>query len=67
MRTLKLDLIYCVQVPLFSHLLQYEKENSVTRDLPVVGGNLHPAIIELGIQVYNILCIDTPQKVTTRI
>lgn len=39
------------KVPLFSHLLQYEKENSVTRDLPLEGGNLHPAVIELGIQL----------------
>jgi len=38
------------QVGLFSHLHQYERELSVTRDLPVVGGNLHPAIIQLGIQ-----------------
>jgi len=38
------------QVGLFSHLHQYEREISVTRDLPVVGGNLHPAIIQLGIQ-----------------
>jgi hypothetical protein len=43
-------LIDC-QVRLFSHLQQYEKEKSVTRDLPVVGGNLHPAVMELGIQV----------------
>merc|ERR1712013_563543 len=38
------------QVGLFSHLHQYERELSVTRDLPVVGGNLHPAIVQLGIQ-----------------
>jgi len=38
------------QVGLFSHLHQYEREVSVTRNLPVVGGNLHPAIIQLGIQ-----------------
>jgi len=38
------------QVGLFSHLHQYERELSVTRDLPVIGGNLHPAIVQLGIQ-----------------
>jgi len=38
------------QVGLFSHLHQYEREVSVTRNLPVVGGSLHPAIIQLGIQ-----------------
>jgi len=38
------------QVGLFSHLHQYEREVSVTRNIPVVGGSLHPAIIQLGIQ-----------------
>lgn len=38
------------QVGLFSHLHQYEREVSVTRNIPIVGGSLHPAIIQLGIQ-----------------
>jgi len=38
------------QVGLFSHLHQYEREISVTRNIPSVGGNLHPAIIQIGIQ-----------------
>ena len=38
------------QIPLFSHLHQYERETSVTKDLPVAGGNLHPAVVQLGLQ-----------------
>jgi len=38
------------QVGLFSHLHQYERELSVTKNLPVVGSNIHPAIIQLGLQ-----------------
>jgi len=39
------------KVGLFSHLHQYEKEKSITRDLPAIGGNLHPSVIELGVQL----------------
>ena len=39
------------QVGLFSHLHQYERELSVTKDLSVVGSNIHPAIIQLGLQL----------------
>jgi len=38
------------QIPLFSHLHQYERELSATRSLPVSGGNLHPAVLQLGLQ-----------------
>ena len=38
------------QVGLFSHLHQYERELSVTRNLPIVGSNIHPCIIQLGLQ-----------------
>jgi len=38
------------QVPLFSHLHQYEREMSVTKSLPVAGGNLHPSVLQLGLQ-----------------
>jgi len=37
-------------VPLFSHLHQYEKDNAATKDLPVVGGPVHPAVLEAGLQ-----------------
>eukprot|EP00088_Acartia_fossae_P033398 TRINITY_DN3418_c0_g1_i6.p1 TRINITY_DN3418_c0_g1~~TRINITY_DN3418_c0_g1_i6.p1 ORF type:complete len:719 (-),score=209.20 TRINITY_DN3418_c0_g1_i6:101-2257(-) len=38
--------------PLFSHLRQYERENAVTKDLPVTGGNnIHPSIVTLGLQL----------------
>lgn len=37
-------------IPLFSHLHQYERETSVTKDLPALGGNLHPAVVQLGLQ-----------------
>ena len=39
------------QVGLFSHLHQYERELSVTKHLPVVGSNIHPEIVKLGLQV----------------
>ena len=35
---------------LFSHLHQYERELSISRDLPVVGGTLHPAVLTLGLK-----------------
>ena len=38
------------QIGLFSHLYQYDKEVSVTRNLPVVGSPVHPAIVQLGLQ-----------------
>jgi len=38
-------------VPLFSHLHQYEKDNSITKDLPVVGSSIHPSVIQLGLQL----------------
>ena len=38
------------KVMLFSHLHQYERELSISRDLPVVGGHIHPAIVQLGLQ-----------------
>ena len=38
------------QVGLFSHLHQYEKELSVTKNLSVAGSSIHPAIIQLGLQ-----------------
>ena len=43
------------QIPLFSHLHQYERETSVTKDLPVAGGNLHPAVVQLGLQYAQVL------------
>jgi translation initiation factor eIF-2B subunit delta len=39
------------KVMLFSHLHQYERELSISRELPIVGGALHPAILQLGLQV----------------
>ena len=38
------------QVGLFSHLHQYERELSVTKNLSVAGSSIHPAIIQLGLQ-----------------
>lgn len=38
------------KVMLFSHLHQYERELSISRDLPLVGGSIHPAVIELGLR-----------------
>jgi len=38
------------KVQLFSHLHQYEREISATRNLPVAGGNLHPLVLQLGLQ-----------------
>jgi len=38
------------QIPLFSHLHQYEREPSITCELPVAGGSLHPAVVQLGLQ-----------------
>jgi len=38
------------QIGLFSHLHQYEKELSVTRNMPVSGSNIHSAMIQLGLQ-----------------
>ena len=37
--------------PLFSHLHQYERETAVTNELPLTGGNIHPSIVSLGLQV----------------
>ena len=39
------------QIGLFSHLHQYERELSVTRNMPVSGSNIHPSMIQLGLQV----------------
>jgi len=39
------------KVMLFSHLHQYEREMSIGRRLPAVGGALHPAILELGLRL----------------
>ncbi len=33
---------------LFSHLHQYERELSIGRHLPAVGGAVHPAVVEVG-------------------
>lgn len=38
------------KVMMFSHLHQYERELSISRDLPVVGGTIHPAILQLGLR-----------------
>ncbi|XP_059088141.1 translation initiation factor eIF-2B subunit delta-like isoform X2 [Tigriopus californicus] len=38
------------KVVLFSHLHQYERELSMTREIPVVGGVIHSAILELGLR-----------------
>jgi len=38
------------KVMLFSHLHQYERELSISRNLPVVGGPIHPAVLELGLR-----------------
>lgn len=38
------------KVVLFSHLQQYERELSMTREIPVVGGVIHSAILELGLR-----------------
>ena len=38
------------QVGLFSHLHQYERGEAASRKVPLVGGNIHPAIISLGLQ-----------------
>jgi len=38
------------QIGLFSHLHQYERELSVTRNMPVSGSNIHPSMIQLGLQ-----------------
>ena len=38
------------QIGLFSHLHQYERELSVTRDVRVVGGGVHPSIVQVGLQ-----------------
>eukprot|EP00095_Tigriopus_kingsejongensis_P006818 maker-scaffold82_size396747-snap-gene-1.15 protein:Tk06818 transcript:maker-scaffold82_size396747-snap-gene-1.15-mRNA-1 annotation:"translation initiation factor eif-2b subunit delta-like isoform 1" len=38
------------KVVLFSHLHQYEKELSITREIPIVGGLIHPAVLELGLK-----------------
>ena len=38
------------QVGLFSHLHQYERQESASKKVPLVGGNIHPAIITLGLQ-----------------
>ena len=39
---------------LFSHLHQYERELSISRNLPVVGGPIHPAVLELGLRQVHI-------------
>ena len=38
------------KVMLFSHLHQYERELSISKDLPVVGSHIHPAIVQLGLK-----------------
>jgi translation initiation factor eIF-2B subunit delta len=38
------------KVMLFSHLHQYERELSISRNLPIVGGTIHPAVLQLGLQ-----------------
>ena len=38
------------KVMLFSHLHQYERELSISRNLPCLGGNIHPDILELGVK-----------------
>lgn len=38
------------KVDLFSHLHQYEKDISLTKDISFSSGNIHPAIIKLGLQ-----------------
>jgi len=38
------------QIPLFSHLHQYERDESITMALPVVGANIHPVIVRLGLR-----------------
>jgi len=37
------------KVMLFSHLHQYERELSISKDLPVVNSHIHPAIVQLGL------------------
>ena len=39
------------KVLLFKHLHQYERELSVTRPYPIVGAHIHPAVLQLGLQV----------------
>jgi hypothetical protein len=39
------------KVMLFSHLHQYEREMSIGRRLPAVGGAVHPAVLELGLKL----------------
>lgn len=39
------------QIPLFSHLHQYEREASITRDLAATGGDIHPAVLQLGLRL----------------
>ena len=38
------------KVMLFSHLHQYERELSISRNLPCVAGTIHPAILKLGLR-----------------
>ena len=38
------------KVMLFSHLHQYERELSISRSLPVVGGSIHADILQLGLK-----------------
>ena len=39
------------QIALFSHLHQYEREASITRDLAATGGDIHPAVLQLGLRL----------------
>ncbi len=38
------------KVMLFGHLHQYERELSVSRRMPLVGGTVHPAVVEVGLK-----------------
>jgi len=38
------------QIPLFSHLHQYERDESISMALPVLGANIHPVIVRLGLR-----------------
>jgi translation initiation factor eIF-2B subunit delta len=44
------------QVPLFQHLPQYERETSLSA-AAVAKGNIHPAVLRLGLQVRTCLCL----------
>jgi len=48
--------------PLFSHLHQYERENSVMKDLPLSPSNIHPSFVSLALQLMEGAHVGCEQK-----